>query len=45
VRIGVAENGYQAVTLPAGLKPGNRIVIAGAYDLLSAMNNTEEEGE
>lgn len=43
VRIGVAENGYQAVTLPAGLKPGNRIVMAGAYDLLSAMNNTEEE--
>ncbi|MBN8820465.1 MULTISPECIES: efflux RND transporter periplasmic adaptor subunit [unclassified Spirosoma] len=43
VRIGVTENGYQAVTLPPDLKPGNRIVMAGAYDLLSAMNNTEEE--
>ncbi len=43
VRAGLIENGYRAITLPPNLKPGNRIVIAGAYDLLSAMNNVEEE--
>ena len=45
VRTGVAENGYQGVTLPSSFQAGSRIVIAGAYDLLSAMNNTEEEEE
>ena len=43
VRAGIIENGYRAVTLPTDFKPNWQIVIAGAYDLLSVMNNVEEE--
>ncbi|MBC3787762.1 efflux RND transporter periplasmic adaptor subunit [Spirosoma utsteinense] len=43
VRAGITENGYRAVTLPPDLKAGANIVLAGAYDLLSVMNNVEEE--
>ena len=41
---GVTEGGYRAVQVGEPLKTGAQIVVAGAYDLLSAMNNSEEEG-
>ncbi|GAA4341023.1 efflux RND transporter periplasmic adaptor subunit [Flaviaesturariibacter amylovorans] len=41
---GVTENGYTAITLPESFKAGAKIVFKGAYDLLSKMNNSEEEG-
>ncbi|GAB3931821.1 efflux RND transporter periplasmic adaptor subunit [Larkinella terrae] len=44
VRTGVSENGYQAVTLPSTVKNDAQVVIAGAYDLHSVLNNSEEEG-
>lgn len=44
VQAGVVENGYRSVQLGEPLKPGTQLVVAGAYDLLSAMNNAEEEG-
>ncbi|MGA0557221.1 efflux RND transporter periplasmic adaptor subunit [Larkinella sp. VNQ87] len=44
VQAGVSENGYQAVTLPASVKKDAKVVVAGAYDLHSALNNSEEEG-
>ncbi|MGV3560070.1 efflux RND transporter periplasmic adaptor subunit [Larkinella arboricola] len=44
VQAGVAENGYQAVTLPATIRKDAQVVIAGAYDLHSVLNNSEEAG-
>ncbi|MFC5411465.1 efflux RND transporter periplasmic adaptor subunit [Larkinella bovis] len=44
VQAGVAENGYQAVTLPASVKKDAQVVVAGAYDLHSVLNNSEESG-
>lgn len=44
VGIGVTENGFTAVILPENFDHNSRIVIKGAYDLLSKMNNSEEEG-
>lgn len=41
---GVTENGYTAVTFPLGFDMKTKIVFKGAYDLLSKMNNSEEEG-
>jgi cobalt-zinc-cadmium efflux system membrane fusion protein len=41
--IGVAENGYTEVILPEGFDRNSKVVINGAYDLLSKMNNVEEE--
>ncbi|WP_218330747.1 efflux RND transporter periplasmic adaptor subunit [Hydrotalea lipotrueae] len=43
VGAGVTENGFTAVTLPAKFNMESKVVIKGAYDLLSKMNNTEEE--
>jgi cobalt-zinc-cadmium efflux system membrane fusion protein len=43
VGTGVTENGYTAVTLPEDFNMQSKVVIKGAYDLLSKMNNTEEE--
>lgn len=43
VGTGVTENGYTAITLPEGFDSNSKVVIKGAYDLLSKMNNTEEE--
>jgi len=44
VKKGLSENGYTEVIPPAGFDVKNsRIVIVGAYDLLSKMNNVEEE--
>ena len=45
IQAGIVENGYRSVQLGEPLKPGSQLVIAGAYDLLSAMNNSEEEGD
>jgi cobalt-zinc-cadmium efflux system membrane fusion protein len=44
VQTGVSENGYQAVTLPSTVKKDAQVVIAGAYDLHSVLNNSEEAG-
>jgi membrane fusion protein, heavy metal efflux system len=44
VQTGTAEAGYVAVTLPAGTDTQKTpIVVAGAYSLLSQLNNKEEE--
>jgi cobalt-zinc-cadmium efflux system membrane fusion protein len=43
VTIGVSENGYTEVILPEGFDRSSKVVINGAYDLLSKMNNVEEE--
>lgn len=40
---GVTENGFTAVILPSGFNMQSKVVIRGAYDLLSKMNNSEEE--
>ncbi len=39
----VTENGFTGVQLPSGFNMESKVVIKGAYDLLSKMNNTEEE--
>ena len=42
---GVSQNGYTEVILPQGFETDHaEVVIKGAYDLLSKMNNGEEEG-
>lgn len=43
VGIGVTENGFTAVILPENFDMKSKVVIKGAYDLLSKMNNSEEE--
>ena len=44
VEPGVAENGYVAINLPAGIDPKKTpVVVRGAYSLLSKLNNQEEE--
>jgi len=41
---GIADNGYTEVTLPEGFdRRSTNIVLKGAYDLLSKMNNSEED--
>lgn len=45
VTTGASDNGYTEVILPEGFElTSKRIVLRGAYDLLSAMNNSEGEG-
>jgi len=44
VKTGVAENGYTQVSF-AAQEGGLRVVIKGAYDLLSKVKNTEEDEE
>lgn len=39
----VTENGFTGVQLPSGFNMESKVVTKGAYDLLSKMNNTEEE--
>jgi len=42
---GITQNGYTEVLLPEGFEIDHaEVVIKGAYDLLSKMNNSEEEG-
>ncbi len=43
VTTGVSENGYTEVILPEGFDRNSKVVVNGAYDLLSKMNNVEEE--
>lgn len=43
VTTGVSENGYTEVILPEGFDKNSKVVVNGAYDLLSKMNNVEEE--
>lgn len=44
VQTGISENEYTEVTLPEDFNPNTKnIVVKGAYDLLSKMNNSEEE--
>lgn len=43
IGIGVTENGYTAVILPEKFDQQKRVVIKGAYDLLSKMINSGEE--
>lgn len=43
VHTGVSENGFTQVSLPAAAQ-GIKIVVKGAYDLLSKVKNAEEEG-
>jgi cobalt-zinc-cadmium efflux system membrane fusion protein len=43
INAGVTENGYTAVILPDNFNRKSKIVIKGAYDLLSKMNNSEDE--
>jgi cobalt-zinc-cadmium efflux system membrane fusion protein len=41
---GITDNGYTEVTLPEGFdRSSTSIVLKGAYDLLSKMNNSEED--
>lgn len=40
----VTENGFTGVILPENFDMKSKVVIKGAYDLLSKMNNSEEEG-
>ncbi len=40
IQTGLAQNGFVEVKLPEAVKP-NTIVVKGAYDLLSVMNNSE----
>lgn len=43
VGITVTENGYTGVILPEKFDMKSKVVIKGAYDLLSKMNNSEDE--
>lgn len=44
VGVGVTENGFTALILPENFNMQSKIVVKGTYDLLSKMNNSEEEG-
>ncbi len=45
IKKGVSQNGFTEVMLPEGFEIDHaEVVIKGAYDLLSKMNNGEEEG-
>lgn len=45
IQKGSSHNGYTEVILPEGFETDHaQVVIKGAYDLLSKMNNSEEEG-
>lgn len=45
IGIGVTENGFTAVILPEKFDLQRKVVVKGAYDLLSKMNNAAEEEE
>jgi cobalt-zinc-cadmium efflux system membrane fusion protein len=43
VQVGLSEDGYTQIKLPNGTSPDSlRLVVDGAYSLLSKMKNTEE---
>ncbi|MBI1779953.1 MAG: hypothetical protein HYR66_01070 [Sphingobacteriales bacterium] len=43
VTTGISENGYTEVIFLEGFDRNSKVVVNGAYDLLSKMNNVEEE--
>ena len=43
VGVGVTENGFTALILSENFNMQSKVVVKGAYDLLSKMNNMEEE--
>lgn len=43
VGVSVTENGFTAVILPENFDMKSKVVVKGAYDLLSKMNNSEDE--
>jgi cobalt-zinc-cadmium efflux system membrane fusion protein len=43
VEVGVSDAGYVAVNIPADTDTQGKVVLKGAYDLLSKMKNSEEE--
>ncbi|MDP1763688.1 MAG: efflux RND transporter periplasmic adaptor subunit [Sediminibacterium sp.] len=43
ITTGVSENGYTEIILPEDFDRNSKVVVNGAYDLLSKMNNVEEE--
>lgn len=43
VNTGVTENGFTAITAPEKFNMQSKIVFKGAYDLISKMNNSEDE--
>lgn len=45
VRAGAAQNGYRAIMLPTGVAADAQVVLAGAYDILSASAGGDEGGE
>ncbi|HVD97253.1 MAG TPA: efflux RND transporter periplasmic adaptor subunit [Cytophagaceae bacterium] len=46
VKKGITQNGYTEIVLPEGFDIANtEVVVKGAYDILSKMNNAEEEHE
>lgn len=44
IQVGNSELGYTEVTLPDDFNIESRVVVKGAYSLLSKMKNSEEEG-
>lgn len=44
VAVGVSENGHTHVIVPKGFDVNSEVVVNGAYDLLSKLFNSEEEG-
>jgi cobalt-zinc-cadmium efflux system membrane fusion protein len=42
--IGVSDGGYLEVQVPEGLDVNGKVVLKGAYDLLSKLKNSEEAG-
>ncbi|MBO0951408.1 efflux RND transporter periplasmic adaptor subunit [Fibrella forsythiae] len=44
VRAGTAQNGYRSVALPSGMTADAQVVLAGAYDILSASGGGDEGG-
>ncbi|HEX2899065.1 MAG TPA: efflux transporter periplasmic adaptor subunit, partial [Bacteroidia bacterium] len=43
VETGQGDSGFVAVTLPAGMESGGKVVVKGAYGLLTKLKNAEEE--
>lgn len=44
IKIGASELGYTAVIVPENIRATSKIVVTGAYALLSKIKNSEEEG-
>lgn len=44
VNVGVSDGGYLEVQVPEGVNVNGKVVLKGAYDLLSKLKNSEEAG-